>query len=407
MQKRWLAVFGIATILLATQSHAVQICTLCSTSGDAFYGCYQADANPNYKSDTPQGVLLRAYGDVRSKISPEGYICSLDAPALGAKIVDVGVPDGAFTRVYTYSYSYVESRRAGQCFQPITRTFNSEGGVTCYQYPITIGFFNGVWNTFDEATDGLKQLKLLTNNVLVNLDIKHRLFYNNTGCGLAGTCLQDLAETFTQRSGELGQITSNRWELFWDALRGRQSKPDSSSGSIASALGGAATKFSAAMESTFQAILAARIAQTAKALSNPPTASDMAGQNARITDLADKGHKMVFVSHSQGNLFVNAAYDNLKRKYPNPYFTRIVHVAPASPSLRGSHALADIDGVINGLRLVGGVPPTNLNLPLSIVDWSGHMLVETYLDGSRPARQYVFNSIRDAVALTTTPITPY
>jgi len=45
----------------------------------------------------------------------------------------------------------------------------------------------------------------------------------------------------------------------------------------------------------------------------------------------------------------------------------VVHVAPASPTLRGRYVLADIDVVINGLRLSGinSVQPINILLPTS------------------------------------------
>ena len=69
----------------------------------------------------------------------------------------------------------------------------------------------------------------------------------------------------------------------------------------------------------------------------------------------------------------------------------MVHVAPASPTLRGEHLLADIDLVINGLRLQGinTVAPININLPTSKSDLSGHTLVGTYLDKARAAREKV------------------
>jgi hypothetical protein len=64
-----------------------------------------------------------------------------------------------------------------------------------------------------------------------------------------------------------------------------------------------------------------------------------------------------------------------------------VHVAPASPSLRGEVVLADIDLVINALRVTGvnSVPSINVNLPLSKSDPSGHGFEPTYLDTARAA----------------------
>ena len=106
-----------------------------------------------------------------------------------------------------------------------------------------------------------------------------------------------------------------------------------------------------------------------------------------MQDLADEGHDFVLVAHSQGNLFVNVAYDGLRQ---TRWMTKasVVHVAPASPTLRGSHVLAEIDEVINGLRNFGAwtVQPINLWLNGRGGDLSGHTYIGTYLDASRVAR---------------------
>lgn len=407
MHKKWLVAWTFV-ISFWGPAHAVQTCTLCSTDGDSFYGCFQTSNNPNYQSDTPQGVLLRAYGEVRSGLS-EGpsYTCSIAAPTLGPLISSVGVPDGAFTRVYTYSYSYVDSRRFGQCFEPTTRTFTStSGGVTCYQYPQVVGFFNGVWNTQLEAGDGLKALQLLMKPVFSNLDVDYDVFYNTTGCDwLKVTCLRDIAETFAQRGGDFQQVAAKRWELFWDVLRGRHATSDSAAGKMAAEVGAAGGKLTDALQATFQALLTTKISQMARLMTTPPTEQDMASHKSKVADYAGKGYKMVFVAHSQGNLFANAAYDHLKNRYTNPYFVRLVHLAPASAGVRGLHILVDIDLVINGLRAIGGAPRITMSIPTSIGDLSGHMLIETYLDGSRAGRQWVLDAIRDAMAVTSNPNT--
>jgi hypothetical protein len=94
---------------------------------------------------------------------------------------------------------------------------------------------------------------------------------------------------------------------------------------------------------------------------------------------------MVLVAHSQGNLFVNAAYDGIKTVAPAAK-VQVVHVAPASPTLRGGYALADVDFVIRSLRkLVTGLPSVNIELPLSANDRTGHAFEGTYLDITRNA----------------------
>jgi len=117
-----------------------------------------------------------------------------------------------------------------------------------------------------------------------------------------------------------------------------------------------------------------------------------------LQGLADEGHDFVLVAHSQGNLFVNVANDGLRQSRPDTK-AGVVHVAPASPTLRGPHVLAEIDEVINGLRNFGGwtVPDINIWLRGRGGDPSGHTLVGTYLDGTRIARSYVRDMINSAL----------
>jgi len=110
------------------------------------------------------------------------------------------------------------------------------------------------------------------------------------------------------------------------------------------------------------------------------------------------------VGHSQGNLFANAAYDSYlahsrqvgaSKGHDTEYVAaQVVHVAPASPTLRGPHVLAEIDLVIEGLRRVDGTPvPVNTLgrdvMPTARVDLTGHGFIATYLDPERRARSVV------------------
>ncbi len=92
------------------------------------------------------------------------------------------------------------------------------------------------------------------------------------------------------------------------------------------------------------------------------------------------------VAHSQGNLFVNSAFDGLRVNRPEA-LAQVVHVAPASPTLRGDYVLANIDLVINALRVSGpfSVPDVNIFLPVHRADFSGHGFEPTYLDKTRDA----------------------
>lgn len=236
-----------------------------------------------------------------------------------------------------------------------------------------------------DAQDGLAALIATTNQVKANKSVKYELFYNQTGCGRAGSsCLQDLTETFAQREQELGGVLSQRWEYFWEMLFGNYTAPSSLTGSLLARLGQPALALAQLLDSIFNLMLAQIASGYAKLLSNPPTAADLGAHIVKLQTYADDDYTMVLIAHSQGNLFVNAAYEQLRSARPEAV-AKVVHIAPASPTLRGEHALADIDLVINGLRLFGisSVAPVNLTLPVSKIDASGHTLVNTYLDGAR------------------------
>ena len=264
--------------------------------------------------------------------------------------------------------------------------------------PTLIGFFNGVWNTEEKANDGLDALARQTNALRGKLPVKYDLFYNQTGSTNGNSGLQDLAEVFDQRSRELDGVLTTRWESFWDLLGSRHTNAQSLTGRLLSSLVDPAKALASLFDAMFNATLGQIVAGWSRLLSSPPTASDVAGQLAKLRSYADDDYTLLLVAHSQGNLFVNTAFDSLRIAKPDVQ-ARVVHIAPASPTLRGGYLLADIDLVINGLRLQGinSVPAANLALPYSAVDASGHTLVNTYLDQTRAALARVKTLIKTAL----------
>jgi hypothetical protein len=271
-----------------------------------------------------------------------------------------------------------------------------------------IGFFNGVANTEKSAIDSLNRLKKEFGTTYKKRPLEYELFYNQTACrtGLFGfvPCLEDLAEVFAQRNKELGGVLGDRWEIYWEMLAGRQNQLDSLTTGL---LAGLRNQFANASNALLQlldsiaaSILNQLIGSFTKLLtlmSSPPTAADTAAHVAKISKFIAEGEEtsgIVLVAHSQGNLFVNAAY---KGFLATPNFMqvkkiKVVHIAPASPTLSGSYyMLADIDFVINGLRLSGAnsVPPANISLPLSSADKTGHSFEGTYMDTTRNAYEGV------------------
>jgi len=258
----------------------------------------------------------------------------------------------------------------------------------CVPQGYTFGFFNGVWNTVEQAHEGLDKFKLIYGTTLNGEPINYEVFYNQTGSKAGTTGMQDIAEVFMQRATEIDNTGEygKRWEYFWEAFTGERKLTDKILNFFPSAANLIANLYSD--------VTSKIIAGWSYLLSNPPTEADYARHNARLDTLSSQGQKMMLVAHSQGNLFVNHAYDYIVPKVDSGSVA-VVHIAPASPTLRGYYVLVDIDLVINGLRVQGfnTVPPINLTIPTSSADVSGHTLVNTYLDPTRAARAKVISLI--------------
>lgn len=268
----------------------------------------------------------------------------------------------------------------------------------CLAEGYTVGFFNGVWNTVAQAGDGLAALRVLNGTSYNGEPIQYENFYNTTGTSVGQTSLQDLAETFEQRaleidnSGELGK----RMDIFWDVISGDKTLTEKLSAAVPS--------YAALFDAMYSSINTKVVAGWSYLLSNPPTEENYAQHNTRLDALAVQRQKLLLVAHSQGNLFMNHGFDFIKPKI-GATSVAAVHIAPASPTLRGDYILADIDLVINGLRVQGvnSVPASNIVLPLSIDDVSGHTLVGTYLDPNRAARATVAQLLAFAIKTLNSP----
>lgn len=253
--------------------------------------------------------------------------------------------------------------------------------------PILIGFFNGVWNTPGQAKIAIERLKFEYGKTYQNSPLEYELFYNQTGSvsgAPGGSSMQDIAEVMMMRDSELSQVFGQRLEFLWDMLTGRYQQPSSLTGSVLSYITNNAAGVVIILDGIFNSVMGKIVAGFSYLVSNPPTEQDVANQTQQALEYANKQYRFVFVAHSQGNLFVNRTYDNLKIFKPNAN-AQVVHIAPASPTVRGAYVLADIDGVINGLRVLGinTIQNINLNLPTSKQDVSGHTFLGTYLDTSR------------------------
>lgn len=288
-----------------------------------------------------------------------------------------------------------------------------EKAPTCVEPDSVVGFFNGVWNGESDAGHSLAKLEEeLESAGPVSRSVRYELFYNQTGTLVGASALQDLAEVFIQRADDFdgSGVLSQRWELLWDAIR----RPRNSWLERVITVAPTARGFFEALFGWIDTRIAAELAQ---AFSAAPTEADYRVHGTRLRALGIEGKKLLLVGHSQGNLFVNRAYDLVSSEFGHAGVSTI-HIAPASPTVRGPYWLANIDAVINSLRAHGSrwfasgagiqsitVLPNNIVLPRSGVDHSGHKLVETYLDPQRPARDLIIGAARSALQALVAPIT--
>lgn len=251
----------------------------------------------------------------------------------------------------------------------------------CLSQGYTVGFFNGVWNEPDDAVAGTMSLRALIGDQLNGQRVTYTSFYNTT------MGLLDLFETWVQRANEINKSVDmgNRGEFFWDLLSGQAPLFETL---LVVYPGG-----SALVDAGKALLTDGKIGALGALFKSEPTAENYAEHNAQLTFLAAQRQKLMLVAHSQGNLFMNHAYDFIS---PQVGITGVqaVHIAPASPTRKGDYRLAEIDLVIDGLKILGQatVLPSNLTaaqIPRSTKDPSGHELIGTYLDPSRGGRSEI------------------
>ena len=272
----------------------------------------------------------------------------------------------------------------------------------CGVSPKLVGVFNGVWNSREDAEGLRNRIERELGSTYHDAPLEYDLFYNQTSCKTPGaidaSCLEDIAETFAQRTAALDEALSKRWEMFWEMVGGRYRAQDSVTLKLITGVG-ALADLGGLMDGLLVVFTNSIVNGAVSLVTHPPTATDADTHLAQLRQWfsSSKVSGAMLVAHSQGNLFANAVYDGFKAEAPLAKLS-MVHVAPASPSLHGGYALADIDLVINGLRATGiPVPANNLVLPLSAEDASGHQFQATYLDVARAGyaevRQLMFTAL--------------
>jgi hypothetical protein len=275
----------------------------------------------------------------------------------------------------------------------------------CEDPGVVFGFFNGVQTTEDAAQEALQRhiAPLYGPTTPAGHPITYDLFYNDTE-GLA-----DFAETFDQRLREHDAVLTDRFELFFAVVKGDRG---GWWGALTEAVPAAAKLFSDLLET----VMAKALQQLTRTLGDPSLAAVSQRHRAQIDRWAAQDRKLLLFAHSQGNLFVNAAHAHSLTK-TDTASVRVVHVAPASPTLAGRHTLADKDFVINGLRATGLVAPITdivpgyASRPAGLNgrrDLLGHGLLEMYLNAKLSTSTRLATDVNHALTeLDTAPRKPW
>lgn len=262
----------------------------------------------------------------------------------------------------------------------------------CRDTGITVGFFNGVNTSPSAVNRALEALEKFTRiRSIQDEPINFEVLYNPTNG------LEDFVETFDQRLKEQNKILANRFELFFSAQRGN--------GPWWSSIINVLSSTDNILTDIFNDFTAFSIKQLTSIIANPPTALVYKEHQLKIDKWILNGQKMLFIAHSQGNLFANVAYKYVINKVSSDS-VKVIHIAPASPTLNGEYTLADLDLVINGLRLVGSVPnitshiPNPLSRPAGLngnKDILGHGLTEIYINPKLDISNRIKEQIDDAL----------
>ncbi len=208
---------------------------------------------------------------------------------------------------------------------------------------IDIYFGNGVWNTEDQARNSANKLYRILNYELIKKYGKVKLAYNwGQGWDI------DLVETFYQLK-KAGQLSEKTFFFLIDEILTKR-----------------AAYFTDTDLKTMREKLIAAI-----------TANEQKNVNEMIKQYYNQSfkysHRVLLVSHSQGNLFANRVYDNLTPKEYQNYFANVQVASPASSvhAKMGSYITGWIDPVINPIP---GSMQANADL-----DSPGHAFVSAYL----------------------------
>ena len=240
---------------------------------------------------------------------------------------------------------------------------------------IDIYFGNGVWNTVEDAE---KSRKVLENFVIKKEVIKNdptlaakygkvKLAYNwSDGWDI------DLVETFYQLK-EAGQLSEKTFFVLMDEL---------------------ITKRAADL-----------YGEDLKTMRNLLLQAITSHEQANVDIMLEKyynesfrySHRVLLVSHSQGNLFANRVYDSIDPAGYKDYFANVQVASPASSvhAAKGTYITGWVDPIINPI-------PGSMKHNATLDGIGGHAFVAAYLD-SKDTYQKIVKAIKEELAALDDP----
>jgi hypothetical protein len=123
------------------------------------------------------------------------------------------------------------------------------------------------------------------------------------------------------------------------------------------------------------------------------------------------GKRVIILAHSQGNLFTNTAVESVRSRQPDRADS-IVFFGVASPSASNvggaAYVTAHDDRIIDGLRLLENVLPSNIENDLGIFNddrsWFNHYMIRDYFDSALPSRAVIDTNMNGLAQDTPFPI---
>jgi len=255
-------------------------------------------------------------------------------------------------------------------FSPLPSAAQTAGGGPGY----VIAYVNGLSTDPVGAQDGVDALSAVYGAQYNNQPVSYTLFYAPTD-GL----MQDVVNAFAQRVKSSPGLT-DRWELIWDTLDG--------GGGAISDLAIAENPSLNSLVGDLKAAFLNGVSSNVKSLNSNNEFQPAVDQfTSALTTYYTQQKKTLVVAHSQGNVYLNAAYDAVKPQQKTDSL-RTVEVATPTATVRdpqGRYVTSTTDLVIQTVALtLGNVEPANTDGPilaaLSSDTGYGHKFVDIYMN---------------------------